>query len=296
MYDTILLPVDGSDATATAIEGAIAVAERFESRLHVLHVAERWELPADVDEELLESMIRYGDVIVGDVEEQAIEAGLAVTTAVVESDEPTHEVIVDYAGKHDVDCVVMGTHGRTGAVRFALGSVTERTLRVSPVPVITVPTDGVLDPAFERILVPTDGSEGARAAAEHAIELAVATGAALHVVHVVDVGAVGFEGGSPGVLEALEESGRNAIDEVVDRATGADLEAVEATVLSGTTARAILDYAEERDVDCIVMGTHGRTGVGRLLLGSVAERVVRLADIPVIGVKAADVVDSDTAK
>ena len=295
MYDTILLPVDGSDATATAIDGAIAVAERFESHLHVLHVAEHWELPSDVDEELLASMTRYGDVIVRDVEDRAKEAGIEVTTAVIESNDPTYEAIVGYATDHGVDCIVMGTHGRTGPVRFALGSVTERTLRAAPVPVITIPPDGVLDADLERILVPTDGSDGARAAGDHAIELAAATGSALHVVHVVDGGATGFERSIPGVLEALEESGRQALDEVVASADNAELETIEATVLSGTVARAIVDYARERDVDCIVMGTHGRTGVGRLLLGSVAERVVRLADVPVIGVKAAEVVDSATA-
>jgi len=178
----------------------------------------------------------------------------------------------------------MGTHGRTGLNRLVLGSVTERTLRTSPVPVLTVHEDTTLDSDFETVLVPTDGSDAANVAANHGITIAEATDAAMHVIHVVDLTAVSGEFGSAEVLTALEEAGQQAVDDVIHRAEDAGLRSVEASILSGTPARAILDYAEERDIDLIVMGTHGRTGLERYLLGSVTEKIVRVADVPVLTV------------
>lgn len=175
----------------------------------------------------------------------------------------------------------MGTQGRTGLNRLVLGSVTERTLRVSPIPVLTVHEDTNIDIDFETVPLPTDGSDAASFAADYGITLAAATDAAMHVV---DLTAVSGEFGSAEILDALEEAGQDAVDDVIDRADEAALRSVEASVLSGTPARALLDYIDERDIDLIVMGTHGRTGLDKYLLGSVTEKIVRLADVPVLTV------------
>lgn len=141
---------------------------------------------------------------------------------------------------------------------------------------------------FDRILIPTDGSDPTKAAVEMAIGLADTHGATLHALYIVDqptsVSGVG-EGfsGLDNLLEALEEAGHKATNEVVEQANARDIEATTA-VRRGNPHDDILTYANEHDIDVIVMGTHGRTGVKRALVGSVTEDVVRHADIPVLTV------------
>lgn len=141
---------------------------------------------------------------------------------------------------------------------------------------------------YDEILVPTDGSPAAEDAIKHAVDLAEKYGARVHGLYVVDASAfASVEAGSEMVVDALEQEGQQAVDEVRERAEAAGLEA-ETHVVSGTAYRSILDYAEAEGIDLIVMGTHGRRGIERFLLGSVTERVVRSADVPVLTVRSED--------
>lgn len=141
---------------------------------------------------------------------------------------------------------------------------------------------------FERILLPTDGSEAVEPAIEAALDIAARYDATLHVLYIVDASSVvagagdGFTG-IDNLLSELEASGREAADKIVARAESAEIEA-QTAVRQGSPREDILTYAAEQDVDLIVMGTHGRTGVKRTLLGSVTEAVVRHAEIPVMTV------------
>lgn len=141
---------------------------------------------------------------------------------------------------------------------------------------------------FERILVPTDASEAVQPAVEMAIDLAETHEATLHVLYIVDQPATasGIGEGMAGLdnlLNALERRGREATAEIADRATERGIQATTA-VRQGNPHDDILAYANENDVDLIVMGTHGRTGVKRAILGSVTEGVVRHSEIPVLTV------------
>lgn len=285
MYDTILVPTDGSDVAAAAADAAVALAREFDAAIHAVHVLELGELPAGVDDEYADEFAHRGEQATADIADKAAAAGVEITTAVIEPTGKIHDAIVGAAEDADADCIVMGTYGRTGLDRFVIGSVAEQTLRDAPVPVMTVHEDATVELPFEDVLVPTDGSDCAESAADHAIALAAATGASLHVVNVVDLGVVWGDIDTGTVLDALEASGKRALDRVVDRAEAADVSTVEASVLSGTPYHAIDDYAEENGADCIVMGTHGRTGLDRYLLGSVTERVIRLSDVPVLATK-----------
>ncbi|WP_227379785.1 universal stress protein [Haladaptatus halobius] len=141
---------------------------------------------------------------------------------------------------------------------------------------------------FNRILIPTDGSDPAKSAVEMALNLAETHNATLHVLFIVDqpisVSGIG-EGfsGLDNLLDALEKEGHEATDVIVNQAKERDIE-TKAAVRRGNPHDDILTYADENDINLIVMGTHGRTGVKRALLGSVTEDVVRHSEIPVLTV------------
>jgi len=141
---------------------------------------------------------------------------------------------------------------------------------------------------YDTILVPTDGSPASAVALEHAIDLAAQYDATLHALYVVDGTAYStLEAGSEIVVEALEEEGEAATERVATAAAAEDVD-VTTTVAGGTAYRTIQEYVEDNDIDLIVMGTHGRKGLDRYLLGSVTERVVRTADVPVLTVRQQD--------
>lgn len=140
---------------------------------------------------------------------------------------------------------------------------------------------------YETILVPTDGSEGAVAAGEHAVDLARAHDGTLHVLYVVDVRmspvSAGMEHGE--IADLVDASGERPTAQTVDAAADAGVSATEA-VRVGIPHERIREYAAEANADLITMGTHGRTGMSHALLGSVAERVVRTSDVPVLTIPA----------
>jgi nucleotide-binding universal stress UspA family protein len=142
----------------------------------------------------------------------------------------------------------------------------------------------LLSTMYDAILLPTDGSEGSALATENAVVLAERFDAALHAVHVVETGDVTPDDESVDVYEAAHARGRDALDAVAERAEESTVGTVETYLAEGDPYRVVLDYADGHDVDLIVMGTHGRTGLERYLLGSVTEKVVRLSDVPVVTV------------
>lgn len=162
---------------------------------------------------------------------------------------------------------------------------------------------------YQTVVFPTDGSDGSEAALEHAADVADQYGATLHVLFVVQdgIGPSGLvrkehediqtsemvgqdhESQSSGMthedhdVSNMEEYGQVIVSEAAESVS--DDIGVETVVLHGNPYERILDYADENDADIIVMGTHGRTGVDRYLLGSVTEKVVRTADVPVLTVR-----------
>ncbi|EFW90889.1 stress response protein [Haladaptatus paucihalophilus DX253] len=137
---------------------------------------------------------------------------------------------------------------------------------------------------YDTILVPTDGSDSAAEAARNAVELAKRFDATIYAVYVIDIGAMWPDAYEGSILNDLEERGKKAVAAVREPAEDADIDVVDDVVTGGHPHRVILDYADDNDIDCIVMGTHGRRGLDRYLLGSVTERVVRMADVPVLTV------------
>jgi len=139
---------------------------------------------------------------------------------------------------------------------------------------------------YREILLPTDGGPASAAAVSHAVDLAAQVDGRLHALYVVDTTVYpSLDAGVETVLSALREEGETALDEVTRAAEAAGVPVV-SELVSGTPHSDIIEYAAENDVDLIVMGTHGRTGLDRYLLGSVTERIVRRSPIPVLTVRA----------
>jgi len=139
---------------------------------------------------------------------------------------------------------------------------------------------------YDNILLPTDGSPGMATIVDHAEQMAEVHDATLHALHVTNTASLAdlpMESSWEGVNQTLREQGEQAVAEVENSVDGAI--DVESAVLDGSPSTEIVSYAEDHECDCIVMGTHGRSGVDRLLLGSVAERVVRSSPVPVTTIR-----------
>lgn len=144
---------------------------------------------------------------------------------------------------------------------------------------------------YEHILVPTDGSETSEKAVEHALDIAEQYGATVHALYVIDTNAMSLslgaeqldriEQGQYGEMDEVRERAERATGYITDRARERGLETVE-HVSAGQPHSLIASYAEDHDIDLVVMGSHGRSGVKRALLGSVAERTLRTVTVPVM--------------
>lgn len=294
MYDTIVIPTDGSDGALRAAEHGAALARRYGASVHLVTV---------IDVQRAAGMFGAGGIDQAFVDrlEAAGEQRLRETEAIAEGDEgddirsavvrgPPWKApsagILEYATEHEADLIVMGTHGRTGVGRVLLGSVAEQVVRNADVPVLAVPETDRDAGDYERVLVPTDGSEHAAAALDHALSIARTYGGSVHVLFVVDFGAVATAselGPHPQLADALRLRGESTTDSLGERVRDAGLDVV-TEVREGMPSRDILEYADAHDIDLIAMGTHGRTGLDRVLLGSTTARVVRRADRPVLTV------------
>jgi len=138
---------------------------------------------------------------------------------------------------------------------------------------------------YDDILVPTDGSDGMAPVFDHAVGLAAEHDAGLHALYAVNTASLadlGIESSVDQVSETLRQEGESALQAASEHAGDTPLETV---LVEGSPAKNIVEYAETEGCDVIVMGTHGRSGVDRLLLGSVAERVVRSATVPVLTIR-----------
>lgn len=145
--------------------------------------------------------------------------------------------------------------------------------------------------AIQNVLVATDFGEAADSALAYGRELAGRFGATLHVLHVAEnvyitaFGAETYASFAPDLQREIEESAHRRLEEAVIDSDGSGPTTIPAVMTSSSPAFAIIDYANEHHIDLIIMGTHGRGTFGHFLMGSVAERVVRLASCPVLTIR-----------
>jgi nucleotide-binding universal stress UspA family protein len=274
MYKRILVPVDGNPPSITALEHAADIAANTNASLHLVNVT----MGADPDTDT------RAEEIVDEAVAHIEHTGVEVTTE-IRTGEPAEE-IVEAAQEADVEAIILGSLGRRGVRRLLLGSVAEGVVRDAEVPVIVVPSGDEVHCRYpyETIVVGVDGSDYARAALDQAIEVATSQDAALHLVSVVELPSVQIDGQLDGPLEVLESTAEQALEDGAERANDRGVDEVYTDIRIGSADRILRNYADDQAADLVVVGTHGRSGVDRLLLGSVSERVLRTATAPVLTV------------
>ncbi|WP_280536354.1 universal stress protein [Halopenitus sp. POP-27] len=283
MYDDVLVPVDDSEPASAVLDHVADLASWADATIHLLFVADTGRHSVTVVEnDVVDGLVRKGHTVVEDVRERLQAPGVEFETDVVQG--TPSSTIVEYADRYGHDLIVMSTHGRTGVARYLQGSVSEAVVRHASVPVLTVRTqpDERLRFPYDDVLIPTDGSAGATRAARHGVALAESLDATVHVLSVLEEEWPDRDGEpttEPG--EGQEETATDAVEAVI---AAAEPRGVTTTqyVGDGDPVDVIRDRIDAVDADIVVMGTTGRRGTDRVLLGSVAERTVRDVPVPVL--------------
>ena len=292
----ILVARDFSSVSDRALRHGLDLAARTGATLHLLHAEVLHEVqnrredrpsPAEGVDAFRDRLKKEGGA-----DADALDAVSIVE--VTRRDVSPGPALLNYAEEEDIDLIAMGTHGRRGARRVLLGSVAEEVVRRAQQPVLTVrgkekgptPAPGSMD----RILVPVDFSDYSREALRHAHEWAALYGAQIDVLHVVvdDLHPAFYVGGVTSVYDVepdLDDKVKAKLDAFVQEVLGS-ADGVMAHVRTGSAPSAITEFVEEKAVDLVSLSTHGRTGMERFFLGSVAEKVVRHVSCPVLTVKA----------
>ena len=293
----ILCPVDFSDYSRRALDHAIAIARWYESTVTALHVfsaapVAAWGPGPVIFQPIVLTAVDREQLLTdtkGFIEAESA-PGVAIDAVVREGS--TAAEILDQASSMNADLVVIGTHGRSGFERLALGSIAEKVLRQARCPVMTVPPrlpDAV--PAwpvlFKEILCALDFSECSMHALTYALSLAQEADGRLTLVHVLadDVGGqigMGADDGSlTVVLRQHEADARRLLEQAVPESAAAYCKA-ESVLLRGKPWKEILRIAAERRAELIVMGVQGRGAADLMFFGSTTQHVVRQATCPVL--------------
>ena len=280
LFEKLLVPLDGTAESAAALPMARAMARATGATFTLLRV-----VPAAADEQAIRQARRELDGVAGEL----IAGGLTAKT-VVRTGDPAQQIIAQ-ARSDATDLIVMRTHGRAGLARAVLGSVAERVLTLSPVPLLLLRPGAQHVTQIRSVLVPVDGSPGGALALGAAVGLAEASGASLRLLEVVVpiptyiYGAYAFNGATyvdPAWDEDARLSAQTYVDGLATRMRSSGLAVETEVCIAASVANAIADAAEVRGVDLIVMSTAALTGAARAVLGSVADAVVRAARCPVL--------------
>lgn len=299
MYTTIVVPYDGSVHSARAIPVAAALAKRTGARIELVIVHDPSAyipfVPGEVaipvyDQELVQAHRERDAEALARAVAHLHADGINATGAVL--DGTIIEALEEYVESHGTELVVMTTHGRSGFQRLRLGSVATAFLTRATVPVLLVRGAGSepneTEPALPsgQLLCTLDGSKFAEAVLPHAERFAEATGMTMHLVavtvpHAISMAPFGTEAllADDSALSAEEHVREDYLHRIAEQCPPGTT--VRALTDMGV-ARGILDAAAEGPCGAIAMATHGRGGLKRMVLGSVADEVIRHAETPVL--------------
>jgi len=264
--EKLLLATDGSALSEGAIRETINLAKICSSKIYAVSVIElNPEFLANAPGLVEKKEIRQH---LESVRSRAANENLDCEIIVHEGDEP-FQYIVDEAAKKQVEMIIMGRHGRTGLKRLLMGSVTAKVIGHTPHNVLVVPENAAF--SFQKILIVTDGSRYSESAAREAISISRRCGSDLIALSVA-------------TKNMNLPSAKESVDKVIQAAEKEGMK-VEGLTLQGTPYEVIVNTAATKKADMVVIGSHGRTGLERLLMGSVTERVIGHAGCAVLVVK-----------
>ncbi|HET7553346.1 MAG TPA: universal stress protein [Gemmatimonadaceae bacterium] len=309
---TILVPLDGSELAEQALPLAIALARASDAQLHLMHVfvpyAARSDMPGttghtEIERQLEEQSTEYLRSVTERVAKELPDHVHAdpVRTRPIRSPYSESVAVVDRlrraVARLHPDLMVLATHARSGVGRAWLGSVADALIRRVNVPTLLVhPREGAAAPGatFSHVVVPLDGSRLAEESIPIAARLAALGNARVTLLRVV---IPQLAVGHPSVvlrfnvdqLEHYQAEATRYVDSVAERFRGAIPSVESVVILAESPPRAILEWSEQNGADLIAMSTHGRSGFRRFMLGSVADKVVRGAQVPVLLTRPGDV-------
>jgi nucleotide-binding universal stress UspA family protein len=294
MASLIIVPLDGSSFAESALPSAFKLARAWNAEIELVTVHQPIPMPG-VDHGLWDTGSReaaqgyLADVVTRIKDEVGMDVASTVLVSIAA------EALENHARSKQADLMVMTTHGRGPLSRMWLGSVTDRVVRRSPTPVLVVrPGEGEKpdlsrEITFDRILVPVDGSEEGDAILTPALALGKACDSNFVLLQVCGYTEEFASSFLPHTVrlnqQAFEEERKKAESDIgarVERLTAEGVEVTGEVVLDNNPARGVLHFAAENDIDLIAMTTHGRGPVGRMILGSVTDKVLRGSHHPVL--------------
>ncbi|MBI4297621.1 MAG: universal stress protein [Chloroflexi bacterium] len=299
MYSRILVPLDGSPLAEQVLPYVRVLALRLNAPITLLRafgpVPDVWADPAHglYLDRLIDDFRDKAQDYLSAVGHNLRDLGVSISIATPEGGPARH--IIEEAEKLPDTLITMCTHGRSGIGRWLLGSITEKILLATSNPLLVFRARDQQEPSFQAslktVIVPLDGSPLAEQVLPHVVRLASALELNIQLVRAVPriteyLSEIRFE--APVLLppfEKLDEEANKYLEGIAHRLLHKGKFSIECRVLHGPADAAIVDYAKEVSDNLVAMTTHGRTGMGRWLLGSVADRVVRYCGDPVLVIR-----------
>jgi nucleotide-binding universal stress UspA family protein len=293
-FEKILIPVDFSEPSKNALKYGLTLASQFNAKVIVAHIvpessALQYAFPTEtsrVERHQEDEALHAVQELLASSHVPSIDVRTVVKTGIIGIE------LLQLVKDEDVRLVVMGTHGRRKLGRWFIGSIAEGLLRQVPVPILTVSHVGADAPplgliSLKRILYATDLAESTNAGLKTAVALARGIGAQLTVMHSVHypdriLWAPKSATFDDERLEALNEMSKR-IGEVSEEVRGPRIP-IDTVVVAGKPFEKILEVATERSADIIVINLQSKGTFERAFLGATAERVVRLAPVPVLSI------------
>jgi nucleotide-binding universal stress UspA family protein len=280
-YKKMLVAVDGSQSSMHALRESFKLARNEKSWITVVSVVPRYvgDLSLVAIGNVMSSLRKPCEEVLSRAEEMAADERALIKTVCEEGE--IFERIVDLAEAENCDLIIMGRRGMSRLERTLVGSVTARVIGHSQRDVLIVPNNSSV--GWKRILVATDGSKYSKLAVERAIDFAKSYESALRVVSVVDVPSE-FYAEATDAVEDMIDKAKGFIEDIKNQAESEGIN-TKTFAGEGEAYQVITELAKEHDINTIFLGSHGRTGLKRLLMGSVAEKVIGHATCPVLVVK-----------
>ena len=284
MWEKILVTLDGSDLAELALPYAEELAAAFGSEVVLLYVSET-----------AESQYRHmHQLYIEDVAGQ-LKGGVKKVTPVILDGTPAKEII-DYAEKNKVSLIIMASHGRSGVMPWAAGSVANKVLHSTRIPLLLVRATKPSKQTrgkhiLNRILLPLDGSEAGEAAVPYVQELMNRLGSEVILFGVVPPGKhIRTVGGPDYVLypeedlKMVQAEAREYLDKVYQQLKESKGK-VRVELRAGDIAREIIDFAKKNHASLIAISSHGHSGIAKWVFGSIAHKIVQASDKPLLLVR-----------